>query len=176
MYNASACLPFLGCGQIKMIANFLPVEQDTFGQYRNGIAYPGNVPIPGEGSKTWTVLEDTDGSGSLVTVLVQGGSSSAEVQLPVIVSTCPAAGCWAPPPAPPVVVENSMAFWSDPTTWNGTQDHPANPLNSLKPVLVTKGVYAYQVVAWQNWTGRIPGSGDNVWIPPWKKVPALVSA
>ena len=153
-----------------MIPNYLPVDQDVMGQYRMGIAYPGALPVPDAGSKAWTVMEDTDGSGEVVTVLVQGENVPSEVQLPAIVSPCPAAGCWAPPPAPSVVVESKIVFWSDTGTWDGTQDHPANPLNILMPVLVKKGVYDYQVFAWQNWTGKIPGPGENVWIPPWKKV------
>jgi hypothetical protein len=176
IYNNSICRPFLGCGQINLMPNYSPVDEDTVGYYQGGIAYPGNLPIPAEGTKAWTVIEDAEGSGSMLTVMAQGRRLPSEQVLPIIVSTCPAAGCWAPPPAPPVAVENSMAFWSDQTTWNGTQDHPANPLNTLKPILVSKGVYNYQVVAWQNWTGSIPGPGDNVWIPPWKKVVALVPA
>jgi hypothetical protein len=173
IYNGSVCLPFLGCGQIKIIPNYLPVDMDTIGYYQSNTAYPGNLPIPAEGTKTWTVLEDAEGSGSLVTVLVQGQKLPTEQILPIRVSVCPPAGCWAPPPAPPVVVENVMMLWSDPTTWNGTQDHPANPLNTLKPILISKGNYNYQVVSWQNWTEKIPGPGDNVWVPPWKKVSAL---
>ena len=168
------CSQGLGCGQIKPIPNYSPVDSDTIAYYRSDIAYPGNLPIPDVGSKTWTVQEDIEGSGALVTIMAQGKALPSEIQLPIRVSTCPAAGCWAPPPPPPVVMETSLYFWSDASTWNGTQDHPANPLNTLMPILVSKGNYAYKVVSSQNWTGKTPGVGDNVWIPAWKKVSNLL--
>ena len=172
IYNRTSCVLNLVCGFIALIPNYSPVDADALGYFENNIALPGNISIPAAGNKAWTVVEDAEGSGSLLTVMVQGQPLHSEQSLPVRVSTCPAAGCWEPPPAPPVVevVQKNLAPWSDPATWNGTQDHPANPLNTLKQILVSKGKFNYQVVSWQNWTGKIPGSGENVWIPPWTKV------
>jgi hypothetical protein len=162
IYNKSVCPPFLGCGQIKLDPNYLPLDED--------IAYSEKLPIPAEMTKAWTVLEVVKGSGSLLTVMVQGQILPSEQFLPIRVATCPATGCWQPPPAPPLVMEKTMFLWSDPATWDGTQDHPSNPLNTLLPIFVSKGNYEYHVMSWQNWTEMVPGSGDNVWIPPWTKV------
>jgi hypothetical protein len=171
--NKTACLPYIGCGQMQLIQGYSPVDFDALGQLQNDVAYPGYLPIPADGNKAWTVSEDGQGSGALVTVMVQGQSVPAEQPLRLSVKACPSTGCLAAPPAPPPPVDKGMSLWSDPATWIGTQDHPANPMNTLKQVLVSKGKYNFQVVSSQNWTGQIPGPGDNVWIPPWTKVPDL---
>jgi hypothetical protein len=174
--NKSACAPYVGCGQLQQIPNYSPVDADAMGRLQSSIAYPGSVPLPTERTSAWTVSEDKQGSGALVTVMVKGTSVPSSQSLMPSVLTCPAGGCLAPPPAPPppAPVIKSLDLWSNPATWSGTQDHPANPLNTLKPVLISKGNYNYQVVSWQNWTGTIPGFGDNVWVPPWSKVLAMV--
>ncbi len=55
--------------------------------------------------------------------------------------------------------------WSDPATWTDTLDHPANPLN-----IIAEDAGKFIVIEKQTWRGVIPGDGDDVWIPTWKRV------
>ena len=170
LYNTTACSPFTGCGQIDPIPNYPYLDSDVMAVYNGGQVSPGNVPIPPDGSRTWTVLPDGDGSGALVTILAQGGTSASHVAFNVNILSCPAAGCWPPPQAPPTLAESTFSMWSDSATWNGTLDHPANPLNTLGSVPGPKGQIRVVVVSSQNWSATTPSQGANVWIPPWKKV------
>ena len=169
-YNTTACSQFTGCGQINAVPGYPYLDTDVMAVYNGGLVSPGSVPIPQDGSRTWTVLPDGDGSGALVTLLAQGGSAASHVAFPVTIWPCPTAGCWPPPQAPPTTVENTVSMWSDGDTWAGTLDHPANPLNILGSVPGPKGQIRVVVVSSQNWTTKTPSQGSDVWIPPWKKV------
>jgi hypothetical protein len=170
LYNKSACSQFTGCGQIDAVTGYSPLDADVMAVYNGGLVSPGNIPIPADGSRTWTVLPDADSTGALVTLLAQGGSTASHVAFPVTAWPCPAAGCWPPPQAPPTTAESTFSRWSDVATWVGTLDHPANPLNILGSVPGPKGQIRVVVVSSQNWTAKTPSQGANVWIPPWKKV------
>ncbi len=176
VYNTTACSQFTGCGQIDVVPGYPYLDSDVMAVYNEGLVLPGRVPIPPDGSRTWTVLADGDSSGALVTLLAQGGSTASHVAFPVTIWPCPAAGCWPPPQAPPTTPESTFSKWSDAATWAGTLDHPANPLNILGSVPGPKGQIHVVVVSSQNWTAMTPSQGVNVWIPPWKKVPVREKA
>jgi hypothetical protein len=169
-YNKTACSQFTGCGQINVVSGYSFLDADVMAVYNGGLVSPGTIPIPSDGSMTWTVLPDADSSGALVTLLAQGGLTASHVASPITVWPCPTAGCWPPPQAPPTTVESTFSRWSDAATWVGTLDHPANPLNTLGSVPGPKGQIRVVVVSSQNWTTNTPSQGTNVWIPPWKKV------
>jgi hypothetical protein len=158
VYNKSSCSP-IGCGQIFVNSNYSVYDHDLIGSYHSGIVAPGNVPVPYDGSKTWTVHPDPEGDGALVTVLAQGAASASasHTYFPVTVWPCPSTGCISPPPIKTSKNLN-VSKWSDPSTWEGTQLLSANPLHYSTSIYM------------QNWSSLVPGDGDNVWIPSWKTV------
>ena len=169
-YNTTACNPYTGCGEIGLVPNYQYLDYDVMALYNAGNAVPGRIPIPPHGSGSWTVLEDEDGSGALITVLAQGAATPSVLSFEFLALPCPATGCWPPPHAPPVVVESTFSLWSNAATWSGTVNHPANPLNVLGVVVGPKGAIEVVVTTSQTWEASLPSQGDNVWIPAWKKV------
>jgi hypothetical protein len=170
IYNTSACT-YVGCGQLSVLKAYSATEQDILAVYTGGIGAPGRLPVPTSGHLTWTVQQDNGGGGGgVVTVLAQGNSEPNHLDLNIGVRDCPFGGCWPPPPPPPVVPEESFGLWSDPKTWNDTLTSLANPHNSIDAVKGLDGSITYKLSVGQNWAGALPGPGDNVWIPAWKKV------
>ena len=149
------------------------MDSEIEANYTLGNATPGYVPIPTAGNLAWTVLQDSDGSGAVLTLLVQGSGGPSHRDVYATLRTCPVAGCWSPPPPPPVVMDQTFGLWSDPSTWNGTLDSVANPLNVIEviPSPVKGGDNTYRLLSSVKWQGNRPGPGEDVWIPPWKKVP-----
>jgi hypothetical protein len=64
--------------------------------------------------------------------------------------------------------EDTWLSWSDPATWADTLDHPANPLNLIAEEDAKTSKFI--VIEKQTWRGALPGDGDDVWIPSWKRV------
>ncbi len=54
VYNKSSC-SVIGCGQIFVNSNHTVYDYDFIGSYHSGIGAPGNVPVPYDGNKAWTV-------------------------------------------------------------------------------------------------------------------------
>ena len=171
-YNATAC-SFAGCGQIEPVPGYAPVDADVIASYLGKVPRSGNLSVPGQGSRIYTFQKNPD-SGGLVTLQAQGTTSPSHVAFGVRVSPTPVTGNWPSPSPPPVVLEQTISKWSDPATWDGTLDHPANPLNTLQVDTVSEDVFTYTVIAAQNWSGPVPGVGDDVWIPPWKRVSLIL--
>jgi hypothetical protein len=65
-----------------------------------------------------------------------------------------------------------FGLWSDPGTWNDTLRNIANPLNVIEAVRGPSGDFTYRLLSGQTWAQGVPSAGDDVWIPPWKKVRA----
>jgi hypothetical protein len=159
IYNKSSC-SVIGCGQIFVNSNYSVYDHDLIGSYRSGIGIPGNVPVPFDGSKTWTVQPDAEGDGALVTILAQGAASASpsHTYFPVTVWPCPSTGCISPAQEMTNSRNLNISNWSEASTWEGTQLLPANPLHYPTSIYM------------QNWSYPVPGDGDNVWIPSWKTV------
>ncbi len=169
LYNTSACTYF-GCGQLSVIPKYSILDYDVEANYTLGISKPGLIPIPSSGNRAWTILQDSDGSGAVLTLLVQGGGGPSHRDITSTLRPCPIAGCWSPPPPPPVSVDQTFGLWSDPDTWNGTLDSIANPLNVIEAIPSGRGEFTYKLLSGQKWQSSRPGPGEDVWIPPWKKV------
>jgi hypothetical protein len=168
-YNTTACTYF-GCGQLSLNPKYLIMDDDVEANYTLGVSKPGRIPIPSDGNRAWTILQDSDGSGAVLTLLVQGDWGPSHQDITATVRSCPIAGCWSPPPPPPVSVDQTFGLWSDPNTWNGTLDSIANPLNVIEAIPSGRGEFTYKLLSSQKWLSGRPGSGEDVWIPPWKKV------
>ena len=175
IYNSSACSKYAGCGQLSEATNFTSYDFDSMADYRSGtgIIGPGNLPIPADGNAKWAVKQFGGNNGALVTILVQGGKAAAHITFPISVSSCPAAGCWPVPQSafPADTLPNpNISYWSDARTWEGTQAHPANPLNTLNVLQDLNGNYVSNELSSHSWSAQLPGEGDDVWIPSWKHV------
>jgi hypothetical protein len=170
LYNTTACTYF-GCGQLSPKPNYASMDADIEANYSLGNATPGFIPIPTAGNLAWTILQDSDGSGAVLTLLIQGGSGPSHKDIDSTVRPCPLSGCWSPPPPPPVLMDQTFGLWSDSATWNGTLQSIANPLNVIEVIpSFNGGDKTYSLISTVNWQGIIPGPGEDVWIPPWKKV------
>ncbi len=164
----------VGCGRLFTDPT-LNTDPDVIGRYSLGQGYPGSVPMPktqiAAGGKAWTFSPNEVGSGGILTVSVQGTGTPSQLVVTAHVSTCPVQGCWSPPPPPPSPPpEKKFFLWSAAETWSDSLAHPGNPMNVLRQVVDSKGSVRYQVIVSQTWSGSVPSTCDNVWIPSWRKV------
>ncbi len=138
--------------------------------FTQGIGSPGAIAIPGDGDARWTVSPDMDGTGGLITQLVQGVRGTHR-EYDVTVRTCPAVGCYPPPPPPsPPPPDDNFVSWSANSTWSNLTGHVANPLNLVQYQVQRDGSVRAVLVRGQEWSAPVPSAHDNVWIPSWKKV------
>jgi hypothetical protein len=174
--NETACSR-VGCGQVQGISNWPYTDSDTQAVWFNGSGSPGDVSLPAGFSsdycpshchRTWTVQQDSDGTGALWTGAFRGeknvGGPARHRAYTWEVEVCPRAGCWPkppPPPAPPP--EDFFSRWSHASTWQNLTSHYANPLNDLETVEVVRNQFEYSLLSTQQWSGEIPGEYDNVW-------------
>ena len=121
----------------------------------------------------WAFRQDADGSGGVMSLSFKQNSGGGGLYA---VQVCANEGCWpVPSRPPPEPKELDLAYWSQASTWEGTPDHMANPMNHIDISEKTWVEETFTLANVQEWPGPIPSEGDNVWIPPWKKVMLDVS-
>ena len=166
---------------------------DAKGVFIRGNGVPGYVPIPSNeiprpkpryhdkvlrisdihtfrysnANSHWAFKQDADGYGGIMSLSFKPASGGGSYQVQV----CPDEGCWPVPTRPPPdPKELEWSVWSSPSTWEGTPDHMANPMNHIDITENDWSEFDFKLANVQDWADSIPSEDDNVWIPPWKKV------
>ena len=181
--NSSDCSPQIGyCGKQTVISDWAAQEAgalqyDMQGTLQLGVGMGGDVPVMKHPATTYdyTIKMDSDGSGSLHTMLYTHTSAVSQDKGKVVtVQKCPQQGCWPPfqPPDPPPLPSPSFSLWSSGKTWNHTTDDTRNPLNTVEidTFKSTPTMTVYRTVEKQVWSAATPSDYDNVWIPKWRNV------
>jgi hypothetical protein len=153
----------LPCPNIDTIAR--PEIVDTFGRSLPGYTMPGEFP------NTQTVVGEFIWSAEK---LAKKSATKCDTRDHRCFLACPEPPPPPPPPPPPeyvaVLLENETRYWSNATTWDGTQASLFNPFNTLKYDERNYPPAPPEVVVSQSWNASTPGSGDNVWIIPLRTV------